>query len=159
MNAIQGSLAAFALKISSIFTFLALASSLIFIFTIQTLSLISRKQDLILFRTIGIGQKQLFGMCWMELAILFFFGSLIGIPLSFITYIIIFSILQMGLGLWANWMAAIKNNTILLFTYFPIANFFTYFIIFLGFGLLLACIPPIIGFRISQKYSESKVRY
>ena len=143
--------------IVDLFIFFAIITALVFVFAIEMMNVLSRKKDIAVLLLMGTPKLMLMKLLWVEIALITIVGLIIGIPLSLLTYISIFSFIQVQIGSRENFFSAFEifsKNT------FQVAPFGLMLqsigLIFFG-GLLMAIIPAFIVFKINL-LSEIKKR-
>ncbi len=146
---IKAGMGNFFVDIFSQFTFFAIVTGLIFLFSIELMNIISRKKDLSIMLILGTSKMKIMGLIWLEIMILTSIGIIIGIPISLFIYFSFFALLQVSLGndpsFWSAFERFASNN-------FKGQTFGLALqsigIIFIG-GLLIAIIPALLIFRLN----------
>lgn len=154
---IKGSMGNFYTEIVDLFTFFAIITALVFVFSIEMMNILSRKKDIAVLLLLGTPKMVLMKLLWLEIALITIIGLIVGIPLSFLTHILLFAFVQVRIGFRDNFFTAVRifgRNT------FNAAPFDLMLqsigLIFVG-GLLIAIIPALIVFKINI-VSEIKKR-
>ncbi|MHA1475637.1 MAG: FtsX-like permease family protein [Promethearchaeota archaeon] len=157
MDDIKGGLSSYINNISLVLSSFSTISALIFIFSIETMNVFSKKKDFDLFVILGTPKKKIIGLLLSESILLISLGLILGLPLSFFSFSLIWTNITQSLG---------NNSFILTFTRvikilintLPIKIFLSTSLIIILFGLAFTIIPALIALRkynlgdIKQKY-------
>ncbi|MHA1512026.1 MAG: FtsX-like permease family protein [Promethearchaeota archaeon] len=157
MDDIKGGLSNYINNISLVLSSFSTISALIFIFSIETMNVFSKKKDFDLFVILGTPKKKIIGLILSESILLISLGLILGLPLSTLSFSIIWSKILQSLG--KNSFGTIFMNEFrILINTLPLKIFFSTSIIIILFGLAFTIIPALITLKkynlgdIKQKY-------
>ena len=157
MDDIKGGLTSFINNIGIVLSSFSTISALIFIFSIETINVYSKKKDFDIFTVLGTPKKKILGLLLIESIFLISIGLILGLPLSLFSFSLIWAKIVQSLGK-NNFNTIFMNEFQITINTLPIKTlFFTTLIIFL-FGLTFTIIPALIALKkynlgdIKQKY-------
>ncbi len=157
MDDIKGGLSSYINNISLVLSSFSTISALIFIFSIETINVFSKKKDFDLFVILGTPKKKIIGLILSESILLISLGLILGLPLSLLSFSLI----------WTKIIHSLNNNSYIstftreiqiLINTLPINIFLSTSLIIILFGLAFTIIPALIALRkynlgdIKQKY-------
>ena len=98
MDDIKGGLSSYINNISFVLSSFSTISALIFIFSIETINVYSKKKDFDLFVILGTPKKKIIGLLLSESIFLISFGLVLGLPLSILSFSLIWTKMLQSLG-------------------------------------------------------------
>ncbi|MHA1562920.1 MAG: FtsX-like permease family protein [Promethearchaeota archaeon] len=125
MDDIKGGLSSYINNISLVLSSFSTISALIFIFSIETMNVFSKKKDFDLFVILGTPKKKIIGLLLSESILLISLGLILGLPLSFFSFSLIWTNITQSLG--NNSFILTFTRVIKIFTYKDISFNFTYY--------------------------------
>ena len=157
MDDIKGGLSNYINNISLVLSSFSTISALIFIFSIETINIYSKKKDFDLFVILGTPKKKIIGLLLSESIFLISLGLVLGLPLSILSFSLIWTkiIQSLGQGIFT---AIFINETRWLLNTLPLKIFLSTSLIILLCGLVFTIIPALITLKkynlgdIKQKY-------
>jgi ABC-type antimicrobial peptide transport system permease subunit len=147
LASIKSELPNFVIGLQKSLSVIANLSSIIFVFTIVFINILSRNRDIVQFKLLSMPTKKIFLIYWIEVIILLISGIIIGIPLSILEYIIIFSVIQVNLKYHPTLWAAFVQISKAMGKNLNFSTFINPILFILGMGSLLAFIPVYFGMR------------
>jgi len=157
MDDIKGGISAYVDNISFVLSSFSTISALIFIFSIETINVYTKKKDFDLFVILGTPKKKILGLLLGESIFLISLGLILGLPLSLFSYSLILTRMLQSIGQ-SNFNAVFMNEIRVLMNNVPIMTLFSTSIIIILFGLAFTIIPTLITLKkynlgdIKQKY-------
>jgi len=157
MDDIKGGLSNYINNISLVLSSFSTISALIFIFSIETMNVFSKKKDFDLFVILGTPKKKIIGLILSESILLISLGLILGLPLSVLSFSLIWSKIVNSLGK-SGFVSTFMRVIQILINTLPIKIFLSTSLIIILFGLAFTIIPALIALRkynlgdIKQKY-------
>jgi len=154
MDDIKGGLSSYINKISLVLSSFSTVSALIFIFSIETINVYSKKKDFDLFVILGTPKKKILGLLLSESILLNSLGLIIGLPLSILSFSLIWTKILQSLTK-SNFTTIFMNEVRFLINTLPLNIFLSTSIFILLFGLVFTIIPALIALK---KYSLGDIK-
>ena len=157
MDDIKGGLSSYINNISLVLSSFSTISALIFIFSIETINVYSKKKDFDLFVILGTPKKKILGLLLSESIFLITLGLVLGLPLSILSFSLIWTKITQSLGS-NNFITTFMRVFQILINTLPIKIFLSTSLIIILFGLAFTIIPALIALKkynlgdIKQKY-------
>ncbi len=157
MDDIKGGLSSYINNISFVLSSFSTISALIFIFSIETINVYSKKKDFDLFVILGTPKKKILGLLLSESIFLIFFGLVLGLPLSIFSFSLIWTKMLQSMGK-GRFITIFINETRWLINTLPLQIFFSTSLIIILCGLVFTIIPALLALKnynlgdIKQKY-------
>ncbi len=157
MDDIKGGLSSYINNISLVLSSFSTISALIFIFSIETINVYSKKKDFDLFVILGTPKKKILGLLLSESIFLISLGLVLGLPLSILSFSLIWTKITSSLG-GNNFITTFMREFQILINTLPIKIFLSTSLIIILFGLAFTIIPALIALKkynlgdIKQKY-------
>ena len=157
MDDIKGGLSNYINNISLVLSSFSTISALIFIFSIETINVYSKKKDFDLFVILGTPKKKILGLLLSESIFLITLGLVLGLPLSILSFSLIWTKITQSLGS-NNFITTFMRVFQILINTLPIKIFLSTSLIIILFGLAFTIIPALIALKkynlgdIKQKY-------
>ena len=157
MDDIKGGLSSYINNISIVLSSFSTISALIFIFSIETINVYSKKKDFDILVILGTKKKKILGLLMSESIFLSSIGLILGLPLSLFSFSLIWSKMLQSLGK-SSYNAIFMNEIRILINTLPLKILFSTSLIIILFGLAFTIIPALIALKkynlgdIKQKY-------
>ncbi len=134
-------------RMAQVLIFFTALSAMVFIFSLNLLSIHNRKKDFDIFYILGAKKKRIVFLLWTENLILLLCGALIAIPLSFLTYGILFSYMATSAKNTTNYFEFFKLSYTRISRDFPTQDYFGTIGIITVINLLLTGVVMMIALR------------
>ena len=154
MDDIKGGLSNYINNISYVLSSFSTISALIFIFSIETINVYSKKKDFDLFVILGTPKKKILGLLLIESIILNIFGLILGMPLSLLSFSLIWSKVVQSLSK-SGFGTIFAHEFKFLINTIPLKLFLSTSLVILLFGLAFTIIPALIVLR---KYNLGDIK-
>ncbi len=145
-------------ELAVLFTTFTAISASIFVFAVELLTILNRKNDFNIFFVLGSSKLRVFLVLTFEILILFLIGIILGFPLSIVLYILIWSyiitITKVNVSFWTK----VGNVSYNFFQQFPYRLFLSNISLILLFGLIFAIVAANIGLR-TYNLEEMKQKF
>ncbi len=157
MDDIKGGLSSYINNISLALSSFSTISSLIFIFSIETINVYSKKNDFDLFVILGTPKKKILGLLLSESIFLISIGLVLGLPLSIFSFSLIWTKIMQSLSK-STFSTIFAQEVRFLMNTLPLKVFLSTSTIIILFGLAFTIIPALIALKkynlgdIKQKY-------
>jgi len=157
MDDIKGGLSSYIDNISIVLSSFSTVSALIFIFSIETINVYSKKKDFDIMVILGTPKKKILGLLVSESIFLSSIGLILGLPLSLLSFSLIWSKMLQSLGR-SSFTAIFINEIQILINTLPLKILFSASLIIFLFGMAFTIIPALITLKkynlgdIKQKY-------
>lgn len=149
---VRGELWDFARDLQGIIFVLVNLSALIFVFSLATINIMSRRKEFNILTTLGASETRIFILLWSEVCVLILIGVALGIPLSLLTYILITTIMSLQLNHHGGEITKILYSHGVTTIHQLGQGFFVEILgIIVGGGFALATIPALVGIRASRR--------
>ena len=157
MDDIKGGLSSYINNISIVLSSFSTISALIFMFSVETINVYSKKKDFDIMVILGTPKKNILGLLVIESIFLSVIGLILGLPFSLFIFSLIWSKILQSLGR-SNFNAIFINETQILLNTFPLKILISASLFIILFGLAFTIIPALINLKkynlgdIKQKY-------
>lgn len=158
MEALHGQIGDFMNNLVNVLSVFTAGASIIFVFSLELMNIFSRKKDFDIFRILGAKTKTIFQTVVIENFILLISGLIIGIPVSILSFSLLYSYLILNVNQSTTFFTGFSKGWNYIFHPFQwdlfIENILIISIANIGFALIIS----LIGLR-QYKLSELKQKY
>ena len=157
MDDIKGGLSSYINNISFVLSSFSTISALIFIFSIETINVYSKKKDFDLFVILGTPKKKILGLLLSESIFLISIGLVLGLPLSIFSFSLIWTKMIQSMSK-SRFITIFMNEARMLINTLPLKVFLSTSLIIILCGLVFTIIPALFALKkynlgdIKQKY-------